>query len=517
MMQVHDYTFLFVMGMVFAFLDAYGIGANDVANAFATSVGSGSITLLQALMIACVCEFGGAFLLGKIISTSLYKAQPELLMLTMACSLVGSSTWVLFASSRGWPVSTTHAIVGAVSGAGIAAFGADAILWKEIGKIALSWIISPVASGIVCSIIFMLTKVIILNHSNSFQRGLNAIPVYFGLAITINIFYIIYKGVNNSDIKSQVGVPVGIAFGAGAGVALWCFFFLRPFLRRRIQDNEDLRWYHLPITPFVGKREKTPEMLAEAGGQAETKDSKLAGDADAADAEANPDLVKIDKEDNRNFVVKGLTAVKDQLLKGVRYDINSGKNAHVESVHANAIKFDNDTERLYSSLQVITACFTSFAHGSNDVSNAIGPLATIFYVWENANVEVSKAPVPVWILIYGGIAIDLGLLTYGYHVMRTLGNKITYLSPTRGFSAELGTSITILTCSKLSLPVSSTHCITGATTAIGLLSGGGIKSLNWRLLIGIFGGWVLTLPAAGITAGLIFAFAGHSPSLAPSA
>ncbi|KAF9969746.1 Na+/Pi symporter [Actinomortierella ambigua] len=525
MMQVHDYTFLFVLGLVFAFLDAYGIGANDVANAFATSVGSGSITLLQALIIACFCEFGGAFLLGanttdtikgKIISTKLYSAQPELLMLTMVCALMGSSSWVLFASSRGWPVSTTHAIVGAITGAGIVAFGVDSILWKEIGKIALSWIISPVASGVVCSIIFLITKYAILNHENSFKRGLNAIPIYFGLAITINIFYIIYKGVNNSDIKNQVLVPVGIAFGSGAGVALWCFIFLRPFLQRRIQGNEDLRWYHLPICPFVGKREKAPEMIAEAGGHDDLKGSKGA-DVESADVEANSDLVKLEKEDNRNAVAKIFSKITGRLLYGIRYDIHTKKSDNVESVHANAIKFDNDTETLYSSLQVVTACFTSFAHGSNDVSNAIGPLATIFYVWENANVEVSKAPVPVWILIFGGIAIDLGLLTYGYKVMRTLGNKITYLSPTRGFSAELGTSITILTCSKLALPVSSTHCITGATTAIGLLSGGGFKSLNWRLLIGVFGGWVMTLPAAGLTAGLVFAFAGHSPSIAPSA
>ncbi|KAF9098271.1 Na+/Pi symporter, partial [Mortierella sp. AD031] len=161
---------------------------------------------------------------------------------------------------------------------------------------------------------------------------------------------------------------------------------------------------------------------------------------------------------------------------------------------------------------VITACFTSFAHGSNDVANAIGPLATIYHIWEHASFD-SKALVPVWILAFGGVAIDLGLMTYGYHVMRTLGNKMTYMSPTRGFSAEMGTSITILTCSKLGLPVSSTHCITGATSAIGLMSGGGFKSLNWHLLIGVFAGWIATLPAAGVVSGVIFAFVARSPML----
>ncbi|KAG0377600.1 hypothetical protein BGX24_005790 [Mortierella sp. AD032] len=465
MMEVHDFTFLFGVGLFFAFMDAYGIGANDVANSFATSVGSGSITLAQALIIACFCEFGGAFLLGAetikggIVETSLYKAQPEILMLTMVCALIGSSTWVLFATSRGWPVSTTHAIVGAICGAGISAFGSDGIQWSGITKIVLSWVVSPVCAGIVCALIFGATQLLVLRHENSFQRGLIAIPAYFGIALTVNVFYIIFKGAPDSSLKSDsnIGIAVGIALGVGLAVFLWCFFFLRPFLRRKIQDQEDLRWFHLFYIPFVSPREKVSASLEEKGGV-----KGVEGEVDA-DGKADPSL---------------------------------------------------DTERLFSAVQVITACFTSFAHGSNDVANAIGPLATIYYIWEHANIDVKKAPVPVWILAFGGVAIDLGLMTYGYHVMRTLGNKMTYMSPTRGFSAEMGTSITILTCSKLGLPVSSTHCITGATSAIGLMSGGGFKSLNWRLLLGVFAGWIATLPAAGIVSGLMFAFVSRSPMLA---
>ncbi|KAF9134187.1 hypothetical protein BGW39_007801 [Mortierella sp. 14UC] len=514
-MQVHDFTFLFGIGLFFAFMDAYGIGANDVANSFATSVGSGSITLAQALIIACFCEFGGAFLLGAnttetikggIVETSLYKAQPEVLMLTMVCALIGSSTWVLFATSRGWPVSTTHAIVGAVCGAGISAFGADGIQWSGIWKIVLSWVISPVCAGIVCALIFGVTRFLVLKHENSFQRGLIAIPAYFGIALTVNVFYIIFKGAPNTSLKadSEIGKAVGIALGVGAFVFLWCFFFLRPFLRRRIQDGEDLKWFHLFYIPFVSPREKVTASIEEMGGVKGEDGVKI-----DSDGKADPSLVELETKE-KSFGQK----LKGALTHGLTQEVNVTHDMNTNSVHDHATKFDHDTERLFSAVQVITACFTSFAHGSNDVANAIGPLATIYYIWDNANIDVKKAPVPVWILAFGGLAIDLGLMTYGYHVMRTLGNKMTYMSPTRGFSAEMGTSITILTCSKLGLPVSSTHCITGATSAIGLMSGGGFKSLNWRLLLGVFAGWIATLPAAGLVSGLMFAFVARSPMLA---
>ncbi|KAF9108913.1 Na+/Pi symporter [Mortierella sp. GBA35] len=431
MMEVHDYTFLFGIGLFFAFMDAYGIGANDVANSFATSVGSGSITLAQALIIACFCEFGGAFLLGAnttetikggIVQTSMYTTQPEILM-------------------------------------------------------------------------------------NSFRRGLIAIPAYFGIALTVNVFYIIFKGAPNTKLKadSNIGIAVGIALGVGALVFLWCFFFLRPFLRRRIQDKEDLRWFHIFYVPFVSPREKITPSQEEAGQKSEK--SADGTDADSSDAKADPSLVQLESKE-KSFGQK----FKGALTHGLTQEVNITHDEGTNAVHENATKFDRDTERLFSAVQVITACFTSFAHGSNDVANAIGPLATIYHIWEHASFD-SKASVPVWILAFGGVAIDLGLMTYGYHVMRTLGNKMTYMSPTRGFSAEMGTSITILTCSKLGLPVSSTHCITGATSAIGLMSGGGFKSLNWRLLIGVFAGWIATLPAAGVVSGVIFAFVSRSPML----
>ncbi|KAF9130325.1 Na+/Pi symporter [Mortierella sp. GBA39] len=203
--------------------------------------------------------------------------------------------------------------------------------------------------------------------------------------------------------------------------------------------------------------------------------------------------------------------IKAKAMHGLDQDINDN-TAEVDQIHDNSTRYDEKTEKLFCTLQVLTSCFASFAHGSNDVANAIGPLTTIYYIWRNGAVDVTgKAPIPTWILAYGGIAIDIGLLTYGYKVMATLGSKITFISPSRGFSVSLGTSLTVLTCSKLGLPVSTTHCITGATTSVGLCSGGGLKSINWKMLGLVASSWVFTLPAAGLVSGLIFAVIINSP------
>ncbi|KAJ2320305.1 hypothetical protein GGI00_006254, partial [Coemansia sp. RSA 2681] len=204
--------------------------------------------------------------------------------------------------------------------------------------------------------------------------------------------------------------------------------------------------------------------------------------------------------------------LKYYILRGVKKDVRNLNNKKLANVHEAARKFDDDTEYLFSFLQIITACLASFSHGSNDVANAAGPIASIYDIWKTAEVDASgKAPIPMWILAMAGVAIDVGLLTFGYHVMRKLGNGVTYLSPSRGFSAELGTSLTVLTASKIGLPVSTTHCITGAITAIGLCNGN-FRALNWKMLMWCFLSWIITLPVAGLVAGLLFAFGANAPN-----
>ncbi|KAF9298941.1 hypothetical protein BGZ74_009155 [Mortierella antarctica] len=515
-MIVGDYTFLFALGMIFAFMDSFGIGANDVSNSFGAAVGSGALNLKQAVLIASVCEFLGAFLMGSstadtikggLIDVSLFSDQPELLMLAMVCSLVGSSSWVLFASSRGLPVSTTHSIVGAITGAGIAGFGFGAVKWAGVGTIVLSWLISPLIAGAVTAAIFVFTRWLILQHQNSLKRGLTAIPFYFAITIAINVFYIIFKGSPGLSLsKLPFGAIVGISLGIALVVFLWCNFFLKVYLRRKLVDDEPLKWYHSFYIPAVSTRTHTPENIEELS----SKEKALSGSGIEADGLANSDLVALDDAKPPNMFQKLVLKIKNKLFAGLKQDITKNTEA-VDDIHSTSTKYDSKTEQLFCTLQVLTACFMSFAHGSNDVANAIGPLTTIYYVWTHASADVANAPVPAWVLAYGGIAIDIGLLTYGYRVMATLGNNITFMSPSRGFSVSLGTSLTVLTCSKLGLPVSSTHCITGSTTAVGLSSGGGLKSINWKILGLIASSWVFTLPAAGTVSGLLFALIINSP------
>ncbi|KAI9294822.1 phosphate transporter [Neoconidiobolus thromboides FSU 785] len=493
--MLDEYTWLFALSIIVAFIDGYGIGANDVSNSFSTSVGSKSITLGQACFIAIFTEFLGAFLLGantastisgSIIDMSKFIDNPGLLMLAMFCALIGSSTWTLIATRLGWPVSTSHAIVGATIGVGIAGYGPSNVKWgyNGVAKIVTSWFVSPITAGIVASIIFLITKHAILKHENSFERGLKAIPIYFGLTAAINLFYILFKDTKEpGDIG--IGALVGIVIACSIVVALFCWFFVAQWLRRSLKGDEYLRWYHIFVIPFLKTQPKKADMIQ----------------PEAAKEEEDTTL-----ETKESFIAK----VKKVLLSGINHDVHKIDSEHIANVHQAAERYDNDTEYMYSFLQVVTACMASFAHGSNDVANAVGPLSVIYSIWSSGIVSPNNIEVPVWVLAFGGIAIDIGLCTYGYNIMKTLGNKITYITPSRGFSMELGTSLTVVTASKLGLPISTTHCITGATAAVGLCNGNS-SSLNWRMLGWCFFSWVLTLPFAGLTAGIFFYVLSHAP------
>ncbi|CAG8671548.1 14491_t:CDS:2 [Funneliformis caledonium] len=530
-MEPYSYTWLLVLGLVVAFADGFGIGANDVANSFSTSVGSRSLTLRQACTIAFFTEFLGSFLLGSkttetirgdILNVDLFETQPEILMLCMVCALFGSATWVIFASSKGWPVSTTHSIVGGIIGVGIVAFGPEAVDWSYDGvaKIVTSWFISPIAAGLIAAVIFSATKYFVLAYQDtSFQRGLVAVPVYFGITTAINVLFLIYKGsvgLNLDKVPSHVIAP--IVFGITLVVSAFSYFFYAQWLRRKILGNERaLKWYHIFIIPFIGPHHLNDyENDVTLGGTSGISEKSSKYSKDTMDIVVEGKLSNDGSNTKKKSIFhKWFSLFNKFVQSGLSKEVADYKADIDRKMHDVATKYDPDTEKLYSFLQVITAAFASFSHGSNDVANAVGPLATIVLIYGTGTVDSSgKAPVPIWILALGGAAIDIGLIFYGYHVMRSLGNRITYHSPARGFSMELGTSLTILTASKLGLPVSTTHCITGATAAVGLCNGKW-QALNWKLLAWCFFSWILTLPAAGGIAGLIFAFVTFAPKLNP--
>lgn len=559
-MEPGDYTWIFAVAMVVAFADAFGIGANDVSNSFATSVSSGSLTLAQACIVACFTEFGGAVLLGAetaetikggILAVENYVEQPEMLMLAMFAALIGSAFWVLTASRFGWPVSTTHSIVGAIIGTGIAAFGVDSIDWgfsgdfTGVAQIITSWFLSPVCAGVIAAIIYMITKYAILRQTESFKWGIRLVPVYFFFTAGIEAFYIIYKAPGGGSKSMSIGAIIGIAIGVAAACAAFGQFCFCPWVVRKVKGRENLKLYHMLVIFLVKKQPNIDELLAaeervnsrpisihsvtaaandhEASvgnevvtpGDIDEKLKKLDSDTKVVQDE-NAASTTVDDEIKGGFFARNAKIAKKKFLNvalsGIRQDVRNLDNEKLAHVHAHTELFEDDAEYLFSFLQVITACMASFAHGSNDVSNAVGPISSIYDVWVNARVDVAgSVPIPIWILVYGGIAIDFGLALMGYRVMRAMGNNITYFTPSRGFCAELAAALTVLTCSQIGLPVSTTHCITGASAAIGLCNTNGWKAVNWKMLSWCFFSWFITLPIAGLVAGLMFAIMANAP------
>jgi sodium-dependent phosphate transporter len=582
MAVLHQFDYLFAIGMLFAFLDAWNIGANDVANSFATSVSSRSLTLPQAMLVATVMEFGGAVLVGgrvadtirnKIVKVEAFQKQPAVLMLGMVCALVGSSTWLTIATAIGMPVSTTHCIIGGVIGMGIATLGADGIVWgwegKGVAQIFASWFIAPAIAGGFAAIIFLITKYGVLKRSNPLKWGFLMVPMYFGFTSGILTMVIVWKGAPNLKLdKWGTGQIVGCILGVSFGVIAICLLFFIPYLHRLlVKDDWTLKWYHFFLGPLLYKRGPVPDPpagtqitliqdyyrghatradLEAAHIKASTisdmehlkreKDARAHGgeiparDADSIDAEKeavagadNRPLATVEAEDAgpwytpKNF---GKIAI-DAFLHGVRKDVVAEQSKEsrlagdLQDTHARAAHFDNKTEHLYSFLQVLTAATASFAHGANDVSNAVGPLATIFLVWHKGTIA-KKADVPIWVLAYGGAAIVIGLWTYGYNIMRNLGNRLTLQSPSRGFSMELGAAVTVVMATRLSLPISTTQCIVGATMGVALCNGD-VKALNWRMVAWCYAGWIVTLPIAGIIAGCLMGIIVNAPTWHPPA
>jgi phosphate/sulfate permease len=389
MMYPYDYTWMFGLTVATAFMDAYGIGANDVANSFATSVASGSLSLAQACIVACFTEFLGAFLLGShtadtikggILSTKRFAAFPEVLMLCMTTAIMGSASWVIFATKNGWPVSTTHSIVGALIGVGIAAFGGNSINWgwTGVGQIICSWFLSPVLAGIISAIIYMITKYAVLRRKDSVKWALRVIPVYFFFTTAIEAFYLIYKGAPGTQAaKMSVGIIVGIAFGIGAAFALFAVVFFCPWLKRRVVGREELKWYHIFVIPFVGPRPilKTlpesndavhSETISSTGSTSDNKEYPV-------ESKEGGEIAAVEQRDEQtSAIVESAPAakpisLKDKILNivlhGVRKDVRNLGNEHVQSVHDAAEIYDSDVEYMFSFLQVITACMASFAHG----------------------------------------------------------------------------------------------------------------------------------------------------------
>ncbi|WP_172148859.1 MULTISPECIES: inorganic phosphate transporter [Pseudomonas] len=412
MSLIADYGLvLLLLACLFGFFMAWGVGANDVANAMGTSVGSRALTIKQAILIAMVFEFAGAYLAGgevtETIKSGIVDASmitPDLMVLGMMSALLAAGTWLLIASTRGWPVSTTHSIVGAVIGFAAVGVSMDAVHWAGVGPIVASWVISPLLSGIVAFGLFVSVQRLIIDTDEPFLNAKRFVPLYmFATGFMVSIMTLT-KGLKH--IGLSLSSTEGFFLAAGVGVLV---------------------------------------------------------------------------------MLLGIA-----LLSRIKIDVEADKDFHYASV-----------EKVFAVLMIFTACSMAFAHGSNDVANAVGPLAAIVEVIRSGGEAVgAKAPVPSWVLLLGAVGIVIGLATYGYKVIATIGKEITELTPSRGFAAELATATTVVGASAIGLPVSTTHTLVGAVLGVGLARG--IGALNLGVIGKIFVSWLITLPVGAALAIVFF-------------
>ena len=407
---------LILLGMacLFSFFMAWGVGANDVANAMGTSVGAGAITIKQAIIIAMIFEFAGAWLAGGEVTSTIrssiidvetagFDERPELLVYGMLSSLLAAGIWLLIASKYGLPVSTTHSIIGAIVGFAAVGISFDSIMWGQIGSIVASWVISPFIAGIISFSLFMTVQHLVLSTDNPFANAKKYVPYYIFLVGFVIAMVTMVKGLRHVGLEITFAQSAAMAIGFGIITML-----IGVLMLRRIPEPSSSMMHN--------------------------------------------------------------------------------QFASVESV--------------FAILMIFTACSMAFAHGSNDVANAIGPLAAINSVVRSGGVFETESALPMWILLLGGFGIVSGLAIWGYRVIATIGRNITELTPSRGFAAELAAATTVVIASGTGIPVSTTHTLVGAVLGVGVARG--IGALNLSTVGKIFLSWIVTLPVGALLSIMFF-------------
>jgi len=443
------------------FYMAWNIGANDVSNAMGTSVGSGALTLKKAVFLAAILEFCGAFFVGAnvtetmqrgIIDPEMFLTEPMILILGMTAALLGTGLWLQVASYFGWPVSTTHAIVGAILGFGMLIGGVEAILWGEVASIGISWIISPIFSAIIAYLIFGILQRKILYAMNPIEATRKLLPLFFFIVFTTFTLSLIFNGLENLNLDISFPQALGISLSLGLAAAALSYLILQRISLPTGYVEPVIR--HTPQT--VISLDKAIKHLQR---------------------------VRVASVDETHDRVTELVREVKALSQKIREETSF-------SDRASEYRF---VEKMFVYLQILSACYVAFAHGANDVSNAIGPLAAVLDILKNGTIS-QTSQIPHWLLALGGVGIVIGLATWGWRVIETIGKKITELTPTRGFCAEFGAASTILIASKLGIPVSTTHCLVGAVLGVGLARG--LSALNLNMLREIALSWIITIPAS---------------------
>ncbi|CAG8405179.1 unnamed protein product [Penicillium salamii] len=567
---------LAITSIAFVF-SAFGNGANDVSNAYATSIAARTLNMATAGVLAMFTEFIGAVAMGArvtdtikngIIDIDRYEGKPGALMLAMGCAEIGSATWLMLATKMGWPVSTTQTIVGALVGVGFASQASISWSWSKgsVSQVAASWGIAPLVAAGFSAVIFGTLKYSVLERADSFKWAMRLIPFYLAMTGAILALFIVVEAPTAPSLEEfGAGKAAGIIIGVFFGCLLIAYVFFMPYFKRRlIHKDARIKFYHIPLGPlllrdnpplyFPGKGDEvvisyyedaygevragqkdaekentttnansvmpTPEITPQTKSEHVGDDEEKKLDSTTSSPEIKPRKKHLEPVERFIDPVRELSWTNPQkyygylkwiLLQGVTRDVITHDSPELRAIHARAHRYDDRVEHLWTYCQVVSAMMMSIAHGSNDVANAVGPWAAVYSTY-NAGVVETEAPTPIWFLVVAGLLLGLGFWFYGYHIVRALGNKITQMSPTRGFSVELGAAITVLLASRLALPVSTTQCLTGAAMGVALMNYD-LGAVNWRQLAFIFGGWVLTLPCAGLISGLICLMALNAPHL----
>jgi len=487
------YTWIFVTGILFTFYNAWGGGANDCANSFATAVGSKTLTLKQAVIIASIFEFLGAFLMGsqvtntvrkKIIDIDIYEDNPGALMFGMLCANLSSAIWLTVATYAKWPVSTTQSIIGAIIGFSLAYQGPESIVWNKVGYIVLSWILSPLIAGLLSIIFFTLIKKYVFESNNSYKRTEKIFPILTFITFFINSLFIIYKGSPQLDLDDMPiwqCILISLCIGLFTSVISW--FFYLPYAKRKM---------HL-----IESKQDNIEM--------ELKHENIEMEQNQINIRTFSYNHALNENENVNTIDKNINYYKEKLQEL----INHKETITINKLHDNAYEIDPKSDKLCSWLQIFTSCFSSFSHGSNDVANAIAPLATIYSIYQTNTIS-DNSPVPIWILALGGAGIILGLSTWGYKIINRIGRELTKISPSRGFIIELAAATTIIIASRAEIPISTTHCQIGSVVGCGLSNG--LKNIQWKLFKGILWSWFITLPITGLLSASLFSYGYYAPS-----
>nr|XP_002125242.1 sodium-dependent phosphate transporter 1-A-like [Ciona intestinalis] len=519
---------ILITGFIIAFVLAFAVGANDVANSFGTAVGAKVLTLKQACVLATIFETAGAVLLGAKVGETIRKGIIDvtvyddvtngvtILMLGELSAMFGSAVWQLVATRFRLPVSGTHSIVGSCIGFSLVAVGSTGVNWPKLGLIVASWFISPVLSGGLTVLLFLFVNYTILAKENPLKNGLLLLPFFYAITIGINTFSIVYSGapllgLDHLPVWASVLISLGFALLTGVLVVLLAVPRIRSRAKTalteyeksedsvRLNEKLDNRFDDSGYQTPNDKNQNTPEsssLIEKVCTLPEETEFRLQLDSNGSmfSRGSQPGMSGTECTKRPNGPEAG-NVPNTEIWTNSEANNNTNKDVEIESTEENEVDDGPAVRELFSSLQVLTACFASFAHGGNDVSNAIGPLIALWIVFWSGEV-VQKAFTPWYLLMYGGFGICIGLWLLGRRVIETIGSNLTKVTPSRGFCIELMTALTVLVASNVGLPVSTTHCKVGSVVSIGWFRSR--SAVDWSLVGNIAVAWFVTVPVSGL-------------------